>query len=349
MRFWHLLIPVLALGCSHLVPTPTTPVPGGGTRTYTFKQIDKSSLPKLISVKCVGTDVFASYANVYHGSNKSEIRRNGSKVYSDGSETRALWTNGSDLYATGEHSTHALKWNGSGFVFAAGTRGRWSITGFETFSPYNNTYGDPELPRDVLLASIRDPALFIDVNTAAVHHRSPANNLPRSIVRLSGRMCYSGNFGEDTLCVEKSPNSRSFDKYASPALTLCVFGNRLYGGGGMRAGPSEHKQADGKLYRWESGSNWTTLHDTGCYEISDVIVLSDCVLWIGTDPDKVVEMSFASDGSPVFRDVFARGSDAGQRDRDFGGAGDARDDSHAFVGFSDKGNYSVLYEVEIKR
>jgi hypothetical protein len=319
--------------CGAEPPEPPPMPPSGPVPEWEIEATGpRIDMPKAITLVCHDGDVFDSSANVFHGSHKSWIRRNnGARIYQGGQETIALWKHNGTVYGTVEHGSHILRWTGAAFVNAARTHGRWSVVGFENWVPYNDNYS----------GMFSDEPRFHDCDTGAHITTMPVKAMPRTIVRHRGKVYVSANFGREVLGIY---DGSSWEIHDSPAVTLASFNGKLYGGYGMKAGPSQYKQADGRIGRWRGGSDWEVLYDTGCYMIMCAIVLPDCVVWVGTDPDRIITMTagerFGAQDRPGCTDSNA------DRDRGYGGHGDSEDANTLWVVWSDRGNWSQMYRIE---
>jgi hypothetical protein len=345
-------VALLVTGCCNSHPDlpwcgaePPGPGPGPVPEWKIEATGPRIDLPKAISVVCHDGAVFDSSANVYHGSHKSWIRRNGARVYQGGQETISLWQHASTVYGTVEHGSHILRWDGTAFVNAAPRKGGWSVVGWGNLVPFNNEYRSPEgvfvgTRAAGAKASFRDEPRFYDCDSGAHITTMPVKAMPRTIVRHRGKVYVSANFGRECLGIY---DGSSWEIHDSPAVTLASFNGKLYGGYGMKAGPSQYKQADGRIGRWRGGSDWEVLHDTGCYAVTDAVVLNDCILWVGTDPDRLTMQR-----GEEFALVFERpGADSNaDRDRSFGGCADVDKDGVVWVVWSDRGDWSQMYRIE---
>ena len=324
-------------------PTSVPPRPPTGGYAYIFQPWYQVNQPKVVSVVFAHGAVYSSYANVYHGVNKSVIYQNAAPLYQETNSILALWlSHKNGLYATGDHASHVLKLVNGAFKPTTRTAGRWSVVGHEGFAAFNNTYTSVDVGQGYSKAMIRDNCVLIDAETGATLGTLPAQAMAQDFIRFQGRLHVSANFGEEVLLIEKQPGSFTFNKQPSPALTLTEFNGELWGAGGMKAGPAQYRQPDGKIYLYRGG-RWTIAFDTGSYSVPDTIRMAHATLFLCVDPDQIIELSH--DGSTyTFRQVFRRGNDAGQRDRSFGAAGAiSPDGQHLYVAFSDKNNTSIMY------
>lgn len=285
--------------------------------------------PKIINAVCFEGDVFVGASNVYHSGNYTEIFRNGAKVFSERVETLTMWVHDGTLYATPEHGSHVLRWNGNTFVNQCRTAGRWSVCAHGPYAFFNDAYRG---------GFFHDHTKVISISDGRIVSTIPANTMPRTAVTHNDRIHVSANFGRECLAIE---DNGGWKVYGSPAVTLCSAFGHLYGGYGMKAGPIPYRQPDGRIGRHHARDDWFPIFDTGCSVITSAVALDDCVLWVGTDPDRL----YAMDRNERFTLLYERKGDSrGDKDRSFGGTICQKGNNEVYIGWSDSDDWSQMFK-----
>jgi len=364
------LATILLAGCQSIpwwppvdnpdIPPVDDPVDNPPSAAYTFAHEYRVELPKVISAAADGNVPMFTFANVYHGGNRSIIMRGKSEVYRSGEETVTIWRAGDVIRLTPEHGSWVQAWKNGQWTKTTRTKGAWSVAGAANFTFFNNRYGNalgaanPNAESTfgtdgvALAASFSDEPVMIDAQTGENYGHIPAKGMPRCAVFGDySRLYVSLNFGRECMAVQRRAVTDEWDVYDSPALTLAWHKDILYGAGSQKAGPSHLKIGDGKIYRWKSKDQWDVLFDTGCYSVPDVVDLGDRLIWIGVDPDRAYEMT-RGPGGYSFRKIYERSGETA-RDRSFGGSGCVTDDGTLWIGWSDLGNWSEVFKVTVIR
>lgn len=292
---------------------------------------------KLVGLQGTVHGLIVTTSNVYRGENRSEIWRDGERIYRGGQETIGQpFVHGADVFFPVEHGSHVLRYDGRAIWNAAKCRGRWSVAGVSyagmPLVAFNDRYSG---------GVFQDCPVVIHAETGEDVMGVAARCMLRSFAEAAGKLWMTGNFGQNVLA-----NSAG-GLWQSDALVIAELAGRIYGGGGMNWGPIAARQPDGKIYcvdpAGQESEYFRVIGDTGCASIQAVAKIRGELWFAGVDPDRLFVMG-ADERLRLVVEI--PGETAADKARDFG-AGVTEHNGEIYWGRSD-GVRPHVYRIEAR-